>query len=246
MVSIRKLFYKGKGPSSSHTIAPSRAAKIFLERYPRASLYRAVLYGSLAATGKGHLTDVALIDAFAPASLEIEWKPKEELPFHPNGMLFEASDSSGAIIGTMKAYSIGGGEIHEDGAHESSIIIYNKDSMGDILQECEQNGLSLWEYVEKREGEDIWTFLHKIWADMSNMIERGLKKEGILPGILSLSRRAPGVYRKALMAGDHFKRTGLISAYALSAAEENASGAVVVTAPTCGSVSYTHLTLPTN
>jgi len=235
MVSIRELFHTGKGPSSSHTIAPSRAAGTFLERYPGASIYRATLYGSLAATGKGHLSDAAIIDAFAPAPVEIAWRPQEELPYHPNGMIFEAVNAEGRIIGSMTAYSVGGGEVVEDGIPESPIVIYDRDSMGAILQECEQKGTSLWEYVERHEGEGIWEFLHGVWTDMNLTIEQGLRTEGILPGILSLTRRAPAVYRKSLMAGEHFRRTGLISAYALSAAEENAAGGVVVTAPTCGS-----------
>ena len=235
MESIRELFHIGRGPSSSHTIAPFRAAKIFRKRYPDASLYRVTLYGSLAATGKGHLTDTAIIDAFAPVFVEIEWKPEEELPSHPNGMLFKAQGSTGEIIGSMQAYSIGGGALREEGVLHEPIRVYDRDSMRDILEDCEHSGINLWEYVEKREGEDIWKFLHDIWLAMLATIEKGLRAEGMLPGVLNLNRRASAVYQKALMAGPHFKRTGLMSAYALSAAEENASGALVVTAPTCGS-----------
>jgi L-serine dehydratase len=235
MESIRELFYTGRGPSSSHTIAPFRAAETFRERYPDASLYRVILYGSLAATGKGHLTDTAIIDAFTPIPVKIEWKPEQELPSHPNGMLFKAMGGTGETIGSMQAYSIGGGSIREEGVRDDATSVYDKTSMRDILEDCERSGISLWEYVEKREGEDIWKFLHDVWRAMLTMIEKGLKTEGMLPGVLNLSRRAPAVYRKALMTGPHFKRTGLMSAYALSAAEENASGALVVTAPTCGS-----------
>jgi len=235
MESIRELFQTGRGPSSSHTIAPFRAARTFSKRYPGASLYRITLYGSLAATGKGHLTDTAIIEAFAPAPAEIEWKPDQELPAHPNGMLFKAIGSNGEIIGSMQAYSKGGGAIREEGVLDDTPPVYDKTTMRDILEYCERSGISLWEYVEKREGEDIWEFLRTVWQAMLAMIEKGLKTEGMLPGVLNLTRRAPAVYRKALLAGPHFKRTGLMSAYALSAAEENASGAVVVTAPTCGS-----------
>ncbi len=234
MESIRELFQIGRGPSSSHTIAPSRAARSFLKKYPLAARYRVRLYGSLAATGKGHFTDVALIDAFAPSPVELEWNPGEELPLHPNGMRFEALDSTGDVLGSWQVYSVGGGSLREDVPGEPGYV-YDKHSLEEILRECDQSGTSLWEYVEKREGAGIWSFLQDVWLAMTAMIDRGLKTEGTLPGILNLTRRAPAVYRKALMSGPHFKRTGIISAYALSAAEENATGAVVVTAPTCGS-----------
>jgi L-serine dehydratase len=235
MESIREIFQIGRGPSSSHTIAPQRAAKAFLKRYPHADLYKVILYGSLASTGKGHLTDTALYDAFDPEPVEIEWKPGEELPSHPNGLRFDAQSRTGEIIGSMQVYSVGGGTIHEEGAPDTSVIIYDKDSLEKILKECERSGISIWEYVEKKEGEDIWPFLKEVWHAMLAMIEQGLKTEGVLPGVLNLTRRAPAVHRKALLAGSHFKRTGIVSAYALAAAEENASGGVVVTSPTCGS-----------
>ena len=94
MKSIKELYRIGTGPSSSHTMGPRKAAEMFLERHPDAASFKVTLYGSLAATGKGHMTDVAIIDTLQPtAPVEIVWQPKVFLPFHPNGMTFAALDS---------------------------------------------------------------------------------------------------------------------------------------------------------
>ncbi len=111
MESLKELYRIGLGPSSSHTMAPSRAAHDFLQKFPRADLYRVTLFASLAATGKGHLTDKAIEEAILPRSLEIVWKEEEELPLHPNGMLFEALDNAGNLSGSWEVYSVGGGAL---------------------------------------------------------------------------------------------------------------------------------------
>ena len=111
MKSIKELYRIGTGPSSSHTMGPRKAAEIFLERNSNAEAFRVTLYGSLAATGKGHLTDTAIRAVLEPvAPVEIVWKPEVVLPFHTNGMLFEAL-KDGAVTDEWTIYSVGGGSI---------------------------------------------------------------------------------------------------------------------------------------
>ena len=234
MESIHELYRIGCGPSSSHTMAPRRAAQQFRERNPDAAQYRVALYGSLAATGGGHLTDVVLKEAFDPLPLAILWEPDKELPSHPNGMRFAALDASGEELTTWRVYSVGGGALMEEGADARVESIYDLRTMADILGRCERSGQAFWEYVEEREGSDLWSFLRKVLEAMRAAIERGIHAEGVLPGGLGLARKAWAWRRKARTAGPHFTRNGLLSAYALAVAEENAAGGVVVTAPTCG------------
>lgn len=233
MRTIRELYRIGNGPSSSHTMGPRRAAEKFLQETPEAVAYRVSLYASLAATGRGHLTDQTLEEAFAGKTLDILWKPGEALPAHPNGMKFEALDAQGVLIKDWLVYSIGGGALSDD-KQEASGEVYRLTLMADILNQCDQSGESLWNYVYACEGPSIEAFLDVIWQEMSLSIERGLDAEGALPGGLGLARKARAFYRKASLFGTHFNEAGTLCAYALAVAEENASGGVIVTAPTCG------------
>lgn len=234
MQSIRELFRIGYGPSSSHTMAPRRAAEIFRARHPLAERYQVTLYGSLAATGRGHLTDVALQEALAPVPLEITWLPDVQLPFHPNGMQFQAVFADGRQTEPWLIYSVGGGALAQENDPPPPAV-YDLDLLSDILAHCRQTGQALWEYVEEREGRDIWPFLQQTLTAMGAAIERGLSREGVLPGGLGVARRAWVIYRKMTIAGSAPNRFELLYAYALAVAEENASGGLVVTAPTCGS-----------
>jgi len=192
------------------------------------------LYGSLAATGRGHLTDQALYDAFRGHVLELVWKPEEQLPLHPNGMCFEAFDETSMPLKSWQVYSIGGGALSEDAQETISEKVYPHSSIAGILQHCDRTGESLWQYVLGCEGPAIESFLDDIWNAMSRSIERGLSCEGALPGGLGLARRASSFHRKASLFGPHFMEAGRLCSYALAVAEENASGGVIVTAPTCG------------
>jgi len=236
MESIKYLYRIGRGPSSSHTMGPQFAAEKFKSLAPPSKKYRVTLYGSLAATGKGHLTDIVVKDTLAPSKVEFVWKPEESLPLHPNGMIFEAFNSEGNLIKRWEVYSVGGGEIEDrENWDKTSSHIYNLKTMDSILNWCRQNGTQLWEYVEAVEGKDIWPFLEEIWQAMKEAIKKGLKNEGLLPGKLHLARKASSYYIKARNAGPGVKALGRVFAYALAVAEENASGSVIVTAPTCGS-----------
>ncbi len=233
MRTIRELYRIGTGPSSSHTMGPRRAAEKFLQDQPDAAAYRVTLFASLAATGRGHLTDQTLGEAFAGKSWELVWKPDEALAEHPNGMRFEAFDENGLLVKSWEVCSIGGGALSIDRQGESGRV-YGLGSMADILRHCDKSGESLWNYVYSCEGSAIEGFLDEIWEAMSRSIERGLDAEGALPGGLGLARKAKAFYRKASLFGPHFNETGRLCAYALAVAEENASGGLIVTAPTCG------------
>ncbi|HTP11294.1 MAG TPA: L-serine ammonia-lyase, iron-sulfur-dependent, subunit alpha [Anaerolineae bacterium] len=234
MESIRELYRIGYGPSSSHTMAPRKAAEIFKERYPHAASYQLTLFGSLAATGKGHLTDQAVQAAFAPTPVHIIWQPDRMLPVHPNGMEFEAIFADGSTSESWQVYSLGGGAIGED-AVAPRPQVYGMRTFNELLSHCKKYGVAVWEYVQECEGKDIWPFLREIWHAMLESMDRGLNAEGVLPGGLGMPRKALSFYRRAMMTALPSQRLGLISAYALAVNEENASGGQVVTAPTCGS-----------
>ena len=233
MESIREIYRIGMGPSSSHTMAPRQAATMFLERTPKAAAYRVTLYGSLAATGRGHLTHQAITDALEPNSVEIIEEPGINLPFHPNGMLFEAFDERANPLDSWQVYSIGGGALSEEGGQKVHPV-YALTSMNTLIRWTEESGQPLWMYVQEREDESIWEHLEQVWQIMQEEIRRGLEAEGVLPGVLKLQRKAHQMHQQTRRLNDFSQRTGLISAYALAVSEENASGGLVVTAPTCG------------
>ena len=236
MQSIREIFHIGHGPSSSHTMGPQRAAQYFKTKYPDAASFIITLFGSLAATGKGHLTDTVIINTLAPTPASIQWKENESLPRHPNGMIFEALDHEGGIIGDWTVYSVGGGAILSEGDWDiRKPQVYPLTTMDDILQWHDETGKNLWEFVEKYEGPEIWPFLERVWEVMKASIKNGLDSEGLLPGTLGLQRRAASYQIKSVNSSGILKDVGYVSAYALAAAEENAGGGKVVTAPTCGS-----------
>ena len=238
MKSLKELYKIGRGPASSHTMGPQLASKIFLEKYPHAHSYEVTLYGSLAATGKGHMTDVAIIDVLGVNhKLEIVWKPKIFLPFHPNGMEFKAFGDHQELLGSWVVYSVGGGALSE-GKGDDDLFntqdVYDLNTMKDIMKWCETNGRSYWEYVAMCEGDDIWDYLMECWNVMKAAVERGINHEGVLPGPLNLRRKAPSYYVKATGYKRSLQTRGLVYAYALGVSEENASGGTIVTAPTCG------------
>ena len=235
MESLKNLYRIDFGPSSSHTIGPRKAAKKFLSNNEDAASYRAALYGSLAATGRGHLTDKAILDVFAGRKIEIDWFPQESLPFHPNGMIFTSFDESGTKINEWTAYSVGGGKVTDGTDKEPIKDIYPLRKMAQILQWSENKGKPLWEYVEEVEGKEIWGFLAEVWSAMQKSVKRGVNAEGSLPGDLNLGRKASYYYVKANSYAGSLKRRSLLFSYALAVAEENAGGGKIVTAPTCGS-----------
>lgn len=240
MKSIKDIYKIGKGPSSSHTMGPFKSVRHYVNHHTEAKELHVTLYGSLAATGKGHLTDWACEDAFRDGKVHIEWQPKENLPMHPNGMKISVCNADGSLEDTWTYYSIGGGDIvciecplETEGSSE----VYELTTLSDIMDWCNANGKSYWEYVEENEGRNsgVWEHLEKVWKTMRDAVERGIDQEGALPGPLNMRRKASSYFIRAEGYSDVLRTRGLIFAYALAVSEENACGGTIVTAPTCGS-----------
>ncbi len=192
------------------------------------------LYGSLAATGKGHLTGKVIEDCYADKKMELIWEPTVFLEKHPNAMKFAAYDERETLIDEWTAYSVGGGAVIDDNSEETHQSVYPLKNMKDILKWCNHNGKQLWEYVEECEGVDVWDFLAEIWEAMEDSIKRGFENEGTLAGGLRLPRKAHILKLRAHNFTGAVRRRGMLFAYAHAVAEENASGGQIVTAPTCG------------
>ena len=238
MESLRQLYKIGNGPSSSHTMGPRKAAQHFAEHYGSGAVrFEVTLYGALAATGKGHLTDQAILGILSPiAPTEILWKPETVLDFLTFGMTFRSFGASGHELASWTVYSIGGGDIVEEGQDRTPTqSIYPLTKIKDIQKFCEESGTSYWEYVDKIEGAGIWDYLAEVWTVMKEAVERGIEAEGVLPGGLGVRRKAVSYYVHAAGYNSSLKSRGLVYAYALAVSEENASGGRIVTAPTCGS-----------
>ncbi len=237
MKSLRALYQIGKGPSSSHTMGPQRAAQLFRAEHPEADAFRVKLYDSLAKTGKGHKTDEAVAEALAPLPAEIEFCPEvtEHLP-HPNTMDLFAYHA-GIETGRMRVASVGGGAIRITGRPEADPPEqYSENTFAEIAAHCRAHRLRLPDYVAQREGEDIWPFLEEIWRAMQRAIDGGLAASGTLGGGLHVARRAQTLYRQHHMdESAETRENRLVCAYAFACSEQNADGGVIVTAPTCGS-----------
>lgn len=233
MKSLRELYKIGRGPSSSHTIAPERAAKLVKKEHPDADFFRVILFGSLALTGKGHGTDIAITDVLEE-NCEVVFDCETE-KLHPNTMIFEVYRNN-EKIGEHLAVSIGGGSLLFDGKGETETPdVYSLRSFREIKNYCEQKDISLYEYVLECEGEDIELFLSSVWESMKETLRRGIKATGIIPGGLGIVRKAASLYSSNHI--DEMPETRehrLVCAYAYAVAEENACGGKVVTAPTCG------------
>ena len=237
MRSIRDIYKIGKGPSSSHTMGPERAANIFKSEHPEAEAFRVVLYDSLAKPGVGHGTDRVLREVLEPTPTEIVFaKEDPEDLKHPNTLDFYAVEN-GVESGPMRVQSVGGGDIVIEGRPSGEDEdVYPENSFAEIKQFCEWRKIRLWEYVEMTEGPEIWSFLAQVWKAMRWAIADGLHSEGILPGGLHLERKAKYLYEQVEKNQlVQVKETRIICAYAFAVSEENADNGTIVTAPTCGS-----------
>ena len=236
MKSIRDIYKIGKGPSSSHTMGPERAARLFRSQHPEADSFQVILYGSLSKTGVGHGTDRVVREVLSPLPTEIVFSKEELAGSHPNTMdLIAIRD--GKTVGTLRVESIGGGDIRFPGQKsERSEEVYIEHSFAEIADFCKWRYIhTLSEYVELNEGTEIWDFLMEVWQVMKQAIEDGLAATGTLPGGLNVQRKA-----KFLLEQEPEERhPGLlefqrIAAYAYAVAEQNADNGTIVTAPTCG------------
>lgn len=235
MQSLRYLYRIGKGPSSSHTMGPIVAAKRFLELAGDADKIKVILYGSLAKTGKGHMTDVAIIEVLGEDKCEIVFDCDTPTEVHPNTLDFIAY-KNGEKIASQRYYSIGGGEVLAEGEEKREYPdVYPHNSFTEIAKYCEENDLQIWQYVEECEGSEIWEYLAEVWAVMLNAIKRGVNADGVLPGGLGTQRKAKFLRRQShIDESEETKMNRLICAYAFAVSEENASGGIIATAPTCG------------
>ena len=236
MKSIREIYKIGKGPSSSHTMGPERAAKLFRQENPQADAFQVILYGSLSKTGVGHGTDRVLRETLAPLPTRILFS-QEDLPnAHPNTLDFIAL-KEGKETARLRVESIGGGDIRIPGREDSeSEEVYIEHSFAEIADFCKWRYIqTLSDYVELNEGPEIWDFLMGIWQTMKRSIDEGLQAEGTLPGGLNVQRKAKYLYEQKLTVDEPALREfQLIAAFAYAVAEQNADNGTVVTAPTCG------------
>ena len=236
MKSLKYLYKIGRGPSSSHTMGPDKAARYFKERNADADSYKVILYGSLSSTGKGHKTDEAILDVFEGTEINLVFGPHETdgLP-HENTMDFFAY-KNGKEIDFKRIMSVGGGQIVVEGDSEiEEEEIYPVNTFGQIAEYCNTHNIRLYEYIEKYEGEEIWPYLHEIWKAMKNAINAGLSTRGVLDGGLGVERKAQFLYNQShIDESDITRENRLVCAYAFAASEHNAGGGVIVTAPTCG------------
>lgn len=234
MRSIKEIFYIGHGPSSSHTIGPYNATKYILGKYPNVFLVKVTLFGSLSSTGKGHLTDYIIAQVLKDIPHEIVFDTKQKVA-HPNTMIFEVTlkDGSKKIENIV---SIGGGSIRIKGARKlKREELYPHQSLKEIISFCEKNNYRLNEYVLLYEGKEILEYIDRMFDAMQEAVQRGIAATGDLPGELHVKRKAHSMYQNML---DNHKDNDIptnvaISSFAVS--EENASGGLIVVAPTCGS-----------
>lgn len=238
MHSIRNLYKIGNGPSSSHTMGPKVASEYVLNKYSDCDYIKVTLFGSLAFTGKGHLTDYIIEKTitsrdvkceiiFNYADLELE---------HPNTLNFEVYKNN-KIIGEETILSIGGGLIKvKDMESVNNVDVYPHKSITQIKEFCNKNNMSFIEYIEHFEDDHIREFAEVIYKTMIDAINRGLNVIGFLPGKLMVERKAKTIFNNIKPnEDDNMKEKRLMSAYAFAVSEENACGGEIVTAPTCGS-----------
>ena len=235
MCSITDLYKVGRGPSSSHTVGPERACMIFKDKNPNVTKYKAVLFGSLAKTGKGHGTDSVIKKTFAPTPCDIEFNPIERNIPHPNTLDLYALGDNGAVLDKAQVLSVGGGSIVFNNEKVEKQIVYKQTKFSEISKYCKENDLRLYEYVVENESESVIDYVRHIWKTMKNSIKNGLKDEGILPGGLNVKKKAKTLYlNEHVDESPETKENRIVCAYAFSVAGQNASGETIVTAPTCG------------
>lgn len=236
MESLKELYKIGRGPSSSHTMGPEKACKIFKKHNPDADRFEAVLYGSLSKTGVGHGTDKVIKVTFEPTPCDVIFNNEDiELP-HPNTMDLIAY-KDGVEIKRIRVLSVGGGKVEIVGyKNVDPPKIYELSTFSEIAEHCKKNHMKLWQYVEEVEGIEIRDYLMKIWNQMKLSIHIGLETEGVLPGGLNVKRKAKKLYsHQHIDESAQTKENRVVSAYAFAVSEQNADGEVIVTAPTCGS-----------
>lgn len=235
MESLNQLYRIGRGPSSSHTMGPEKACVLFKQNNPDADDFKAVLYGSLAKTGKGHCTDSVIENTLSPAPCEVQFDYLKTDIEHPNTMDLFAY-KNGKQIDFIRVFSVGGGRIEFEGSSSAKEpIVYKLSTFKDIKDYCKEKKYRLWQYVDEVEGEYIWEHLAEVWKTMKNAIETGIEDEGTLPGGLDVQKKAKYLYNMEHIGESAETRENReVCSYAFAVSEQNASGGRIVTAPTCG------------
>ena len=236
--TIFEVYAIGAGPSSTHGLGPQRAARRFVQSLPaKPARIRATLYGSLAATGRGHWTDRTLVRTLEPIRTEVVFDAQTENLPHPNTMKFEAFDAAGKTLGEWTVCSVGGGNLREADGTPVALVPpaeYPVANISEAMDYCRANDLPFWQLAENVER-DLWPRLGDVWDAMDETVRRGLgSKQIILPGTLELARRAGTTWHRARGLKGIPRDLGLVASFALAVAEENAAGMQVVTAPSCG------------
>jgi len=233
MKSIKSVYKIGHGPSSSHTVGPYNAALLIKSRYPDAIRTEVVLYGSLAHTGAGHGT-VKAIQSGIPGAVITSDTETADLPF-PNTMLFRLFFEDRDPV-SIRIFSIGGGSIRvENEVSDDEADVYSHRNLTEMLDECREKGIGLMDFILQYESPDLRDYLRTVWRAMERCVERGISREGILPGELQLTRKAKLLYNmRCYNESSDVTMNRLVASYAYAVSEENASEDIVVTAPTCG------------
>ncbi len=232
MLSIRSLYQIGYGPSSSHTMGPAKAVKLIRDAFPEIETYEITLFNSLALTGKGHLTEEVIKESLAPKP--VTFLTTIDLERHPNTLIIKGFKENEVLV-TKEVKSVGGGRILFVGEEDLEKPIYPHKTFKDIKKYCKLHKMTLAEYVYQFEDEDFHQFLESIWEAMKAAIVRGIASRGVLPGPLKLKRKAPELYHFNVDKEiPEIKENRLVASYAFAVSEENASGGIIVTAPTCG------------
>lgn len=244
MTSVKEIYKIGRGPSSSHTIGPERACRIFSEQNPAADSFKAILFGSLAKTGKGHGTDSVIQKTFAPTPCKIEFNMAQNDIPHPNTMILVAFKDKTEISRT-RVFSVGGGYIEfENMTPEKSDPIYPHDKFTDIANYCKDSSLKLWQYALEFEGQSLNDHIATIWSAMKQSIKNGLDDEGVLPGGLEVQKKAKMLFNSQhIDESPETRQNRMVCAYAFAVSEQNAAGETIVTAPTCGAAGVLPATL---
>lgn len=233
MYSLRELYKIGNGPSSSHTIGPLMATKEFLKRYPNLDEVRVILYGSLALTGRGHLTDYIIEKTLLPIPSRIEFDGLTMMK-HPNTLEFYGYQNN-VQVGHIIVYSVGGGAIRIEGEADRVLEqIYPLNTFKEIAKYCKEQHLSLAEYVDRIEDQTFPLYLKEIYETMLQSVKNGLSTSGVLPGKLQVKRKASYIYKQKSNENEYDRLRRRVMAYAYATSEENAAGGTIVTAPTCG------------
>jgi L-serine dehydratase len=182
--------------------------------------------------------------AFDPDT-HLSFDYEDELPRHTNGMRFRAFDAAGSELRSEDWYSIGGGFVvrgdEQEPTGQQGEPPYPFTDAAGLLALADANSLSVSDLMMQNElhwrsAEDVSARLDAIWAAMRACVERGLVTEGVLPGKMSVLRRAPKLYKSLLQRDDGggLDTMDWVNAWAMAVNEENAAGGRVVTSPTNG------------